>query len=165
MRHLVLVPFVVLTTLWAAAAYEGCSVKQPAKVLTLCELVGNWRDYHGKPIRVRAMLRVGPEQRWLYDPTCPKNQGSTSVELGKNTKGPVKKMFQLIGKEGRAQVVLEGVFYGPEPYGDRVDPKLPAPIRERLEKAPRSYGHMGFADYEIQVTRVVEVAKVASDVP
>lgn len=165
MRHYVLVP-VLFLALSAAPAYEGCSAKQPAKVLNLCELVSNWKEYHGKLIRVRAIYRVGAEQAWLYDPACRNGEGLTHVSFRENVKGPYKKLDQLVAKDKgrRAWVVLEGLFYGPEPYGDKVDPKLPAPIRERLEEAPRRYGHMGSMDSMIEVTRIVEVAKVDGEV-
>jgi hypothetical protein len=136
-------------------------------VLNLCELVGHWRDYHGKQVRVRAIYRVGAEQAWLYDPACRNGEGLTDVSFREDMKGSLKKLDQLVAKDKRrrAWVVFEGVFYGPEAYGDKVDPKLPAPIRERFEKAPRRYGHMGSMESMIEVTKVVEAAKVPADVP
>jgi hypothetical protein len=166
MRGKVLVPFLLLI-FSPLPAYEGCSAGQTPPVLNLCELVGKWRDYHGKQVRVRAIYRVGAEQAWLYDPACRNGEGLTDVSFREDMKGSLKKLDQLVAKDKRrrAWVVFEGVFYGPEAYGDKVDPKLPAPIRERFEKAPRRYGHMGSMESMIEVTKVVEAAKVPADVP
>lgn len=134
------------------------------RVLTLCDVVDNWKNYHRQIVRVRAVFAVGPEMGWLYDPACKNGQGLTDVEIRKNAKGVIKKLDQLLVKEKRAWVVLEGVFYGPEVY-QNVDPKLPPAIRERLEKSPRRYGHMDAFQSMIDVKKVIEASRVAADVP
>ena len=101
-------------------------------VLNLCDVVDNWKNYHQQRVRIRAVFAVGPEMGWLYDPACQNGKGLTDVELRKDAKSAIKKLDQLLVKEKRAWVVLEGVFYGPEAY-QNVDPKLPPAIRERLE--------------------------------
>lgn len=137
------------------------------RVLRLCELVDNWKDYHQKKVRVRAIYVAGAESASLHDPACRKGEGLTHVSFRDDTKGALKKLDQLVVKDRRrrAWVVFEGVFYGPEPYGEKVDPKLPGPLRERFEKAPRRYGHMDMFETEIEVTRVLQVAKIAGEVP
>jgi hypothetical protein len=135
-----------------------------ARVLSLCDVVDNWKNYHQQTVRVRAVFAVGPEMGWLYDPACKNGQGLTDVEIRKDAKGAIKKLDQIFLKEKWAWVVLEGVFYGPEVY-QNVDPKLPPAIRERLEKSPRRYGHMDTFQSMIDVTRVIEANKVAADVP
>ena len=157
----------VALSLSSVGAYGGAAAKDSARVLSLCELVDNWKDYNRKTVRVRAIFATGPEMDWLYDPACRNGKGLTDVEFRKNTKGAIKKLDQLISKgrgNRRAWVVLEGVFYGPEPYKN-VDPKLPASIRERLEKSARRYGHMDAFETMIEVTRVVQATEVAVDVP
>jgi hypothetical protein len=134
------------------------------RVLSLCDVVDNWKNYHEQTVRVRAVFAVGPEMGWLYDPACKNGQGLTDVEIRKDAKGATKKLDQLLVKEKRAWVVLEGVFYGPDVYRN-VDPKLPPAIRERLEKSPRRYGHMDAFESMIDVTRVIEASKVAAEVP
>jgi hypothetical protein len=143
---------------------RGQSKADNGRVLSLCDMVDNWKNYHQQTIRVRAVFAVGPEMGWLYDPACKNGQGLTDVEIRKDAKGAIKKLDQLLVKEKRAWVVLEGVFYGPEVY-QNVDPKLPPAIRERLEKSPRRYGHMDTFQSMIDVTRVIEATKVAAAVP
>lgn len=164
-RH-ILVPFLLLT-MSPVIAFQGCSTKQPAPELNLCDLVNNWEVYHEKQVRVRAIYRVGAEQVWLYDPACRNGDALTDVSFREDANTSLEQLDQLVAKDRRkrAWVVLEGVFYGPEPYGDEVDPKLPPQIRERLEKAPKRYGHMSALESMIEVTRVVEAAVVAPDVP
>jgi hypothetical protein len=135
-----------------------------ARVLSLCDVVDNWKNYHEQTIRVRAVFAVGPEMGWLYDPACKNGQGLTDVEIRKDVKGASKKLDHLLLKEKRARVVLEGVFYGPDAYAN-ADPKLPPAIRERLEKSPRRYGHMDAFQSMIDVTRVIEVERVAAQAP
>jgi len=135
-----------------------------SRVLSLCDVVGNWKSYHQQRVRVRAVFAVGPEMGWLYDPACKNGEGLTDVEIRKDAKGATKKLDQLLVKNKRAWVVLEGVFYGPEVYKN-VDPNLPPAIRERLEKSPRRYGHMDSFQSMIDVTRVIEVSEVPADVP
>jgi hypothetical protein len=138
--------------------------KEAAPVVSLCELVDNWKNYHGQKVRVRAIFAVNPEMDWLYDPACRNGKGLTDIEFQKNSKGKIKKLDQLVLKSKRAWVVLEGVFYGPEPFKN-VDPKLPESIRIPLEKSHRRYGHMDSFDTMLQVTRVIEASEVAAEVP
>jgi hypothetical protein len=139
------------------------AAKESPRVLRLCELLDNWKVYNRKPVRVRAIYRVGAEQEWLSDPACPNEKYLTDVEFRPRTKGATKRLEQLVAKDRRAWVTFEGVFYGPETYKN-VDPKLPASIREHLEKSPRRYGHMDSFESMIQVTRVVEAREVPADV-
>jgi hypothetical protein len=44
-------------------------------------------------------------------------------------------------------------------------PKLPAKLREGLEKSHQRYGHLDSFDTMIRVTRVIEAAEVSDDVP
>ena len=101
---------------------------------------------------------------WLYDPACRNGEGLTDVELRKGAKGAIRRLDQLLMKDKRSWVVLEGVFYGPEVFKN-VDPKLPPAIRQRLKKSPRRYGHMDTFQSMIDVTRVIEASKVAANVP
>ena len=135
-----------------------------SRVLSLCDVVDNWKNYHQQRVRIRAVFAVGPEMGWLYDPACRNGEGLTDVEIRKNAKGAIKRLDHFLLKDKRAWVVLEGVFYGPEVY-QNVDPKLPPAIRERLEKSPSRYGHMDSFQSMIDVTGVIEASKVAAEVP
>jgi len=159
-RNLVL----LIIVLFSPALYASGGEKRAPRVLSLCELVDNWKDHNRQQVRVRAIYAVGAEQTVLYDPACRDGKDLTYVEFRPHTKGATKTLDQLAAKSRRAWVILEGVFYGPELYTN-VDPKLPPAIRERLEKSPRHYGHMDSMDTMISVTRVVEASEVATDVP
>ena len=161
-QHLVLM--IVAITLSTLGAYGGTDAKSEPRVLSLCELVDNWKDHTRQEVRVRAVYAVGAEQAVLYDPACQEGKDLTYVEFRPHAKGATKKLDRIVAKSRRAWVQLEGVFYGPELYTD-VDPKLPPAIRERLEKSPRHYGHMDSMDTMISVTRVIEASEVAPDVP
>jgi len=155
--------------LLVAVVVSFCGVNAEAKdgiarVLSLCHLVDNWKQYHRQTVRVQAVFAVGKELGFLYDPACKDGAGLTDVEFRKNTRGVVKTLDQLLVSDKRARVILEGVFYGPEPYSN-IDPKLPPPIKERLEKAQRGYGHMELFQTMIEVTRVMKASKIGRDVP
>jgi hypothetical protein len=132
-------------------------------VLNLCDLVDNWKKYHGHKVRVRAIYEVGAGT-WLYDPTCRNGEALTDVSFRGHTKGATKRLDRIAAKDRRAWVILEGVFYGPAPF-DNIDPKLPAKLREWLEKSHKRYGHLDSFDTMISVSRVVETTKVADDIP
>jgi hypothetical protein len=157
-----LILLIVLLLLSALGACAGERAVPP--VLSLCELVDNWKDHNRQEVRVHAIYAVGAEQAVLYDPACRDGKDLTYVEFRPNTKGASKKLDQIVAKSRRAWVILEGVFFGPEP-NTNVDPKLPPAIRERLERAPKRYGHMDSMDTMISVTRVIEASEVAADVP
>jgi hypothetical protein len=160
-RNLILLVAVLAPLSFGAHAQANSG---DGRVLRLCDVVDNWKNYHEQTVRIRAVFAVGPEMGWLYDPACKNGEGLTDVEIRKDAKGAIKRLDQLLVKEKRAWVVLEGVFYGPEVY-QHVDPKLPPAIRERLEKAPRRYGHMDAFQSMIDVMRVIEASTVAADVP
>ena len=154
----------VLLSLSAVGAYAGTENKPVPRVLSLCEVVNNWKDHNRQEVRVRAIYAIGAEQNVLYDPSCRDGKDLTYVEIGPHTRGATKKLDQLVAKSKRALVIFDGVFYGPELYTN-VDPKLPPSIRERLEKSPRRYGHMDSMETMISVTRVVEATEVGVNVP
>jgi len=144
----------------------GAAAKNSTRVLSLCELVDNWKDYNQQEVRVRAIYVVGAEQTVLYDPACRGGEDLTYVEFRPHAKGATKKLDQLVAKRRsgwkRAWVILDGVFYGPEPF-ENVDPKLPESVRVPLEKSHRRYGHMDSLDTMLQVTRVVGATAVADE--
>jgi len=144
--------------------YAAPAAKSSLRVLRLCELVDNWEDFNRQKVLVRAILVSGAEQTWLYDPACREGAGLTDVSFQQKTKGAMRRLDQLIARDRRAWVTFEGVFYGPEPY-QNIDPKLPAPIRERFEKSHKRYGHMNTFDTMIKVSKVVDATAVAADVP
>lgn len=155
---------IVALSFSSTVAQKEAAQKQLSGVLSLCELADNWKDHNRNKIRVRAILVSGAEQTWLYDPACKNGEALTYVSFRQHVKGAMKRLDQIIAKDRRTQVILEGIFYGPEPY-KKVDPKLPASIRGRLEKSPKGYGHMNSFKTMIEVTRVIEAAEVPHDIP
>jgi hypothetical protein len=142
---------------------EELPVRRTPQVLNLCDLVENWKNYHSRKVRVRAIYRLGAGA-WLYDPTCRNGEALTDVSFQEHPKGATKRLEQIAAKDRRVWVILEGTFYGPEPFNN-IDPKLPAKLREALEKSHKRYGHMDSFETMISVTRVVEAAEVSDDVP
>jgi hypothetical protein len=160
-RYLALITVgLVLSSL---AAYGAVTKKEPSGVLNLCDLVENWKKYYGHKVRVRAIYEVGAGT-WLYDPTCRNGEALTFVSIQTRAKGATKRLDQIAAKDRRVWVILEGVFYGPEPFNN-IDAKLPAKLREGLEKSHKRYGHLDSFDTMITVTRVVAAAEVSGDVP
>lgn len=149
----------VTLSLSSIGAYEGVALKQSSRVLNLCELVGNWENYNRQKVRVRANLGSGAEQTWLYDPACRNGEALTHVSFRQHVKGAVKRLDQIVAKDRQAWVILEGVFYGPEPYKN-VDPRLPSSIREQLKRSHKHYGHMDSFKTMIEVTKIIEAAEV-----
>ena len=134
-----------------------------AKTLGFCELMNNAKLHSRQVVRVRAIFAQGAEQSVLYDPDCGKDKPTAAVEFGARSKGATKKLDRLVAKDRRAWVVVEGVFYGPEPA--KIDPKLPDWLKQKLEGSPQKYGHQGAFDTMLQVTNVVRADHVSPDVP
>ena len=160
-RYLALMTVVLFLS--SIAAYGAIAKKKNPRVINLCALVDNWKKYHRHKVRVRAIYEVGAGT-WLYDPTCRNGEALTHVSFRGHAKGTTKRLDRIAAKDRRAWVILEGVFYGPEPF-DNIDPKLPPKLREWLEKSHKRYGHMDSFDTMLSVTRVVETTKVANDIP
>jgi hypothetical protein len=153
----------VVLVLSSVIAYGAVTPKKTSKVFDLCDLVENWKKYHGQKVRVRAIYEVGAGT-WLYDPTCRNGEALTDVSIQTQAKGATKRLEQIAAKDKRVWVILEGIFYGPEPFKN-IDPKLPAKLREGLEKSHKRYGHLDSFDTMITVTRVVDATEVSADVP
>ena len=154
---------IVILNLSTIAAYGATSRKHSSRVLRLCDLVENWQQYHGHKVRVRAIYEVGAGT-WLYDPTCRNGEALTYVSIRRRAKGATKRLEQIAAKDRRVWVILEGIFYGPEPFNN-IDPKLPAKLKEGLKKSHKRYGHLDSFDTMITVTTVVNAAEVSADVP
>jgi hypothetical protein len=154
---------IVILILALITAYGATSRKHPSRVLKLCDLFENWEKYHGHKVRVRAIYEVGAGA-WLYDPTCRNGEALTYVNILRDAKGARRRLQQIATKDRRVWVILEGEFYGPKPFSN-IDPRLPAKLRQGLEKSHKRYGHLDSFDTMITVTRVVDAAEVSADVP
>jgi hypothetical protein len=133
--------------------------KPNARVLSLCEAVDNRKALHRQKILVRAVLASGPEMSWLYDPECQGGKDLVDVEFSKPVNGQFEKLNRILSNRKHALVVVEGLFYGPEPY-DNIDPNIPQGVQERLKKASRRYGHLDAFENMIEVSKVIDVTKM-----
>ena len=128
---------------------------------SLCEILDNWRSYHQKPTRIQAIFVTGYEGAVLFDPSC--RNRTVWVEFPTTAEPPAqgdrKRLNRLLENGTGAAVVFEGVFYGPALNTD-VDPRIPTPIREVLEKSPKQYGHLGAFAYMLHLNGILSVDPV-----
>src|SRR6266478_2133862 len=99
-----LVPLIIILSFSALGAYGGQQSRPP--VLSLCELVSNWKDHNRQQVHVRAIYATGGEQAVLYDPACREGKELTYVEFRPQAKG-AKKLDRIVAKSRRAWVQLE----------------------------------------------------------
>jgi len=135
------------------------SGKAPDEV-NLCTLVSDWQRFSGEMVRVKAVFREGAEQNALFDPGCREGVPLVYVSPLPQVAGKKRRLRRILGKDGQAQVVLEGVFRGPELAP--VDPGLSESMKEKLKGSRMRYGHLGSFDMMIEVTRVDEAERFAS---
>ena len=137
----------------ASAALAGSHAKEP-QPLDLCTLIANWQQFSGKTLRVTALFREGAEQSVLSDPACGKRD-LVAVSPRAHVAGKVGRLRRILRRNRQAEVVLEGVFRGPELAP--IDPKLPEFIKEKLKGSRLRYGHLGSFDMELELTKVIGV--------
>lgn len=145
----------VAFALLSAMAY-GDSPSHSDKTHDACGLMDEWADHHQASLRLSGVLRQGAEDVWLFDPRCDSLHYHVAVELSSRVKG-AGRLNRILRKDKAADVIVEGIFYGPVPY-DSIDPALPALLREQFEKGHKRYGK-GY-DSMIAVTRVIRANKV-----
>lgn len=122
--------------------------------------------FNGKFIRLVGIYRVSFENSDLYDPTG--EEGRTWITFDPfysaakrcNSPGTWHTLDRKGG--GTFGFVAMGIFHGPE-LPKNVDPKLPAPLRERLERTPLGYGHMNGWPNEFQVICLEQVVVFSGD--
>jgi hypothetical protein len=121
----------------------------------------------GKFIRLVGIYRIAFENSDLYDPTGDEG-GRTWITFdpfySAVKRCSDRKALHLLDRKngGTFGFVAMGIFHGPE-LPKNVDPKLPAPLRERLERTPLGYGHMNGWPNEFQVICVEEVISFSGD--
>jgi len=120
----------------------------------------------GKFIRLVGIYRVAFENSDLYDPT---GEGGRTWITFDPFYSAVKRCsdreaLHLLDRKngGTFGFVAMGIFRGPK-LPKNVDPKLPAPLRERLERTPLGYGHMNGWPNEFQVICVEKVVLFSGD--
>ncbi len=122
--------------------------------------------FSGKFIRIVGIYRISFENSDLYDPTD--ENGRTWITFDPFY-SVVKRCsnaeaLRLLNREdgGTFGFVAMGIFHGPEPPKS-VDPKLPAALRERLERTPLGYGHLNGWPNEFQVICLEKLVKFSDD--
>ena len=158
----------VITVVLCVAFSVPCGWGEPheQKVLSVCQLVENWKNYNGQTVRLRAIYAVGPVTDWVYDPTC--GDAYAGIRFRDDVKGPYAKLNRVVSQDTmhrRAWVTIEGVFHGPEPYSDDEIARTPPQLRDTFRKGHRRYGHMDMFDSMIEVTNLVKASRVADSVP
>lgn len=138
--------------------------------VAFCDLVRAPEEYHGKTIRTRAILVVGPESMELYVPGCSTEETSTWLDwkgyeqaytiATKKTKGALKR---FLNGDRRAWVDVVGRFYG-KPQEARVPENAPSEVKEILRRAQFGYGHMNMYRFQVLPTRFQDASKVEKNV-
>ena len=137
-----------------SSAFDG---KAPES-LDVCTLVGSWQRFSGKRVRISAVFHEGAEQSVLSDPACQSGESLIFVSASAHLSGKTRQLRRILKHGREAQVVLEGIFSGPEPIA--VDPKLPDWMKEKFEGSTKRYGHLGSLDMMIEVENVIDVKRV-----
>ncbi len=120
----------------------------------------------GKFIRLVGIYRIAFENPDLYDPTG--DGGRTWITFdpfySAVKRCSDRKSLHLLDRKngGTFGFVAIGIFHGPE-LPKNVDPRLPTPLRERLERTPLGYGHMNGWPNEFQIICVEEVVFFSGD--
>jgi len=122
--------------------------------------------FSGKFIRLVGVYRIAFENSDLYDPTD--ENGRTWITFDPFY-SVVKRCsdaaaLRLLNRKngGTFGFVAMGIFHGPEPP-KFVDPKLPASLRERLERTQLGYGHLNGWSNEFQVICIEKVVDFSDD--
>jgi hypothetical protein len=100
---------------------------------SLCVLQKRVADGDHMSVRVAGVYRLGLDSGTLEDSACPAE--TTWVDLVLESDRNKEKLRRLLDSTGRAYVVFQGEFYGP----DIPDPKLPEAIRKLYHPG---WGHL-----------------------
>ena len=162
---------IIAIAIFLGANGFGSDERNQLQAVSMCELVNNWSAYHGREVKVRAIYSEQVVQERLYDPSCAQVRGVAVMwppHLSKKMKKAIKELDRLVAKDSqkRAWVVVEGIFYGPEPYKEAEIPSnLPEAMKEQMRNSHKRYGYMDGFDNMIEIMRVVETSPVAAEVP
>jgi len=104
------------------------------KRVSLCILQKEVAEGKHVTAQVAGVYSLGLDSGTLEDSTCPTQ--ATWVDLALQSDRNKEKLRRLLDHSGRAYVVFQGEFYGP----DLPDPKLPEAIRKSYHPG---WGHLG----------------------
>jgi hypothetical protein len=133
--------------------------------LTTCDLVKDWKFLHEKKVRVRAIYTGQVVQGRNYYSDCPQID-AIAIQWPDHVSGALKteigklKQYVANDKQARAWVVVEGVFYAPEP-SKRAETasSLAMSAKEQIRKSQSGL------DYIIKVTKLINTSAVADGFP
>ena len=128
----------------AALLQEPVVPPTPPAELSICEVLADWRDHHGKTVRVRGRYASGFEISSLSGAGC---RERAWVSAGDGSEPGLMAKIRRRGSGSRffgVPVVLEGIFHGPAP---------------RADGAPARYGHLGGYAGWLEITKVHSVGK------
>jgi hypothetical protein len=150
----------LLATLVGCTIFTGLFADSDSQ--SLCTIVQSASEYNRKMVRLRGIFAIGGEEAVLYDPACWKVMNDAGVAVTSKYKNN-RTLDRLLKHDRRAWVIVEGIFYGPEPV--QVDPKLPQAIKDSLKGTMTHYGHLGAFSNMIEVTKIIKVEAVPPNTP
>jgi hypothetical protein len=101
----------IVVALCIGLGASGADEQNRKPVLSVCELISNWKVHTGREVRVRAIYTEEVVQERLYDPTCTQ-AAEIAIEwpprLTRAQKRAVTELHRVIAKDShkRAWVVL-----------------------------------------------------------
>jgi hypothetical protein len=165
------VTFVAVVTLSGLASAQTPSQRDTGRVLTLCELKKNWKQYTQRVVTVRAIYTEEVVQERLYDPTCPQF-GEIAIRWSHDVRtdatSAAGKLHRIATDDDRkrARVTAEGIFRGPERLSDSDIPdNLPDWAKDRMRTSHHTYGYMNGLDSQLEVTKIRKSERVPGSVP
>jgi hypothetical protein len=132
---------------------QTASPQTGPKVEALCSMQQTVRQGDHMSVRVSGVF-TGLELGTLQDPNCPNEY--TWVELDLTSEKNKEKLRTVLEGSDRADVVFEGVFYGPPVP----DPKLPEGLRKAYHPG---WGHLGAFRTKLLVHQIAAVKLALPD--
>ncbi len=145
-------------TLWVLLLLLGmnvnvCAAAPTPEKVPLCDLQRTAKQGERRPVQVSGIYSDGFEMGVLKDPACPSER--TWVELDLDSTANKEKLRSMLDTASKADVVLEGEFYGP----GVPDPKLPKALRKASHPG---WGHLGAFRTKLVVHAIREVKPASS---
>ena len=145
-----------LIFLLLGASTQVCTAAPTPEKIPLCDLQQTAKQGEKRAVEVVGIYITGYEGSVLTDATCPSQ--STWVEFDLQSTSNKGQLRRLLDSSGKADVVLEGDFYGP----GVPDPKLPQSIRKSYQPG---WGHLGAFKTKLVVHVIRSVKPVPANHP
>ena len=119
--------------------------------IRFCDLLNNSETFDNKKLKTTAILLIGFEKAFLYDPECVNSKKIVWFEIeDKTLSDKLDRYLQPDSVEYRSKgvirlkVELSGLFYAKKPIG---------------------YGHLNSFDYLFKIEEINNISDVSTDVP